>query len=242
MKKRSPKSPRFSLEEGLKALTTLSEKIGTEAVDREKVAELLGYSSLNGPARGLLAAMVGYGLLERRPFKISPLGHALLENMESLPMRRRAALSPRVFRMMFRRARDIAPQELIQRMIKHGFTEKGANRAVEVFAENKAFAKLDEMTVEPGPEGKRGGRKGPKGQRRGPGRDGKEKCGKGPRGERREGRPHGRPRHMGPPPAAVFRVPVGAGNDAELRFFGQRPSKQSIGALRKYLDLIESEL
>jgi|GEM_PF-1776511 len=241
MNKRSPKFPKISLELCLESLGKISNDIPSEGVPKEKIAEFLGYKSLNGPARTMLASLVGYGLLERRPFKISPLGQALLENGQSLPFRRRAALKPKVYRMMFRRARDLSQEDLANRLMENRFTEEGAKRAVEVFAENRAFAQLDDM--DPANERDKRphagpGRKNRKGRRHGKGMDPGQ--GMGPRGNGRG--PGRRPGRMCRPPAAVFRVPVGAGHDAELRFFGGRPKAESLNALRKYLDLIETTL
>jgi len=224
------------------SLGKIAKNIPAEGVPKEKIAELLGYNSLNGPARTMLASLVGYGLLERRPFKVSALGQALLEDAESLPSRRRAALMPKVYRMIFRRARDVAPEDLAKRLTEHRFTEEGAKRAVEVFTENRAFAQLDDMDPTAVPGKGSGAGRGQKGRRSGMGR--KRGMGPGGKGMGPGGKGRG-PRGRGAmcrPPAAVFRVPVGEGKDAELRFFGGRPKTESIHALRKYLDLIESTL
>jgi len=224
----------------METLNKIAKDIPEEGVAKEKLAELLGYKSLNGPARALLASLVGYGLLSRRPFKISPLGQTLLENGEALPARRRAALMPKVYRMIFRRAKGLPGEEIAKRLMKHRFTEEGAKRAVEVFNENYAFAQLDSMDPAKVPGGGPKGRRARMGKRgQGPNRPGMQ-SGPGRRG-RGQG-PHGPRRRPGPPPSAMFRVPVGEGKDAELRFFGGRPDSASIDALRKYLQLIESTL
>jgi hypothetical protein len=130
---------------------------------REAFLAALGYASPHGAAMKTLAALRGYGLVERRPgeLRISALGLDLLkpEGAEShLPLLRRAALSPRMFRKIWRWARDLAAPEIEEMLLLRGFTEKGAEKASTVYAANSRFARLDEMETEPDFPAERGGR------------------------------------------------------------------------------------
>ena len=62
---RSPSYPSMSLDAAIKAVRQIEKRYRTAAVDRTDAANLLGYSSLSGPANQALAALAHYGLLER---------------------------------------------------------------------------------------------------------------------------------------------------------------------------------
>ena len=62
---RSPSYPSMPLAAAIKAVREIEKRYRSAAIDRKDAANLIGYSSLSGPANQALAALAHYGLLER---------------------------------------------------------------------------------------------------------------------------------------------------------------------------------
>jgi hypothetical protein len=61
---RSPNYPQLSLPDAIEKVRTIYKAQHTAKADQQKVAELLGYRSLNGRSMGVLSALKKYGLLQ----------------------------------------------------------------------------------------------------------------------------------------------------------------------------------
>lgn len=61
---RSPNYPQLSLEDALQRVKKVHEAEQNHKADREVIAKVLGYSSLNGTSLTMIGALNRYGLLE----------------------------------------------------------------------------------------------------------------------------------------------------------------------------------
>lgn len=111
---------------------------------------------MHGRAVKVFAALRAYGLIERQKesgeekiFKLSSSALKMIKNEFSAPgvlkELQYAALSPLLFRQLFKNARSDSEEQLIALLQNRGFTEGGATRAAKVFRQNFEFAKLEEL-------------------------------------------------------------------------------------------------
>ena len=156
---RSPRFPFIPLEKAIKRLQKINDALGKseQPFNREQVMKALGYSGPSGAAMKTGAAMFAYDLLERVDsekggVKISEVGRKLLETKDEtvrLSLLRRAALSPLMFRNVWRNARHCTREELEELLLVRGFTKGGAKRASRIYFRNSQLAELSELEVEP---------------------------------------------------------------------------------------------
>ncbi len=156
MKERSPRFPFTPLAEALEHLNQLQAATSEPPLSLEAAITALGYSGPNGAAVKVLAAMAGYGLINKRKneVELTATGRAILEAPESDPearlqLLRQAALSPPMFLRIWRRARHLNREDLEKRLLERGFTDGGAKRASEVYSANSELAQLKELDMEP---------------------------------------------------------------------------------------------
>ena len=165
-KRRSPKFPFVSIAELIPHLPALRELKNNNNLNRESAMKVLGFESRSGSAWRTIAALHAYHFVERGEdgIEITSLGNSLADNPEAHEALQTAALSPLVFRSIWRNARHASEEELTRLLEGRGFTEEGASRAATVYRENADLAGLDDLTVEPvdlperpGPRGRKQG-------------------------------------------------------------------------------------
>ncbi|MCB1062655.1 MAG: hypothetical protein KDN20_07020 [Verrucomicrobiae bacterium] len=170
---RSPRFPFVPLAEAIDALVKLDAAIQSGAApNRATFLEALGYRSEHGGAMKFFAALRGYHLIAPNPgeqpgIRVTDLGRQLLDAEKSasrLPQLRRAALSPPMFRRIWRKARHFSENELVELLLLRGFTDGGARRAAGVYRANSEFAKLEDLNLEPDLPSQRESRGGPERQ------------------------------------------------------------------------------
>jgi hypothetical protein len=81
-KARSPQYPALSLEEAISHVSTIFKKFDKQSLDREAVADAIGYKVISGKAQAALSALVKYGLLtyEGASYKLTKI--SLMLNQE----------------------------------------------------------------------------------------------------------------------------------------------------------------
>ncbi len=151
---RSPRFPFISLEEALIHLGKLSPSLNGGPVSAPEAVEALGYSGPHGGAVKVLAAMAAYDLIlkQRGMVSLTATGQALAKHPEGedqAALLRRAALSPMPFRRIWRRVRNLTWEEQVKSLVDNGFTENGAERAIQVYHANSQLAGLAELEEEP---------------------------------------------------------------------------------------------
>ncbi|MCB1237897.1 MAG: hypothetical protein KDM91_22720 [Verrucomicrobiae bacterium] len=160
MKERSPKFPFIPLSEAVAALRKIDGAIRSgQPFTRPTLLEALGFASEHGGAVKTIAALRGYHLIagkgpEQPGLRITDLGRRLLDAGaevagDRLSDFRRAALWPPMFRRIWRRARHLTEDELVDLLRLRGFTDTGAARAASVYMANSAYARLEELNIEP---------------------------------------------------------------------------------------------
>ncbi len=154
LKPRSPKFPFIRLERALSFLPKLVQLETSGKLNRITAIKAMGYASFHGAAAKVFAALHAYDLIARTDdaLVVTETGRALAEaktEKEKLPFLQRAALSPLVYRNIWRRARNSSQEELSALLRERGFTEKGATRAARIYRKNSVLAQLEELDVEP---------------------------------------------------------------------------------------------
>tara|TARA_R110002096_G_scaffold27831_13_gene84649 strand:- start:4953 stop:5711 length:759 start_codon:yes stop_codon:yes gene_type:complete len=155
-KPRSPRFPFIPLEEAVSHLQKLSEcqTDPSQPMKRPEILKAFNYGSFHGAAIKTIAALRAYDLLEKQGdgIGISAVGRGLLaaESEEAkLDLLQRAALSPLMFRRIWRRARHCSRDELKEQLLERGFTEPGAKRASRIYRQNNKLAALQTLELEP---------------------------------------------------------------------------------------------
>ena len=138
---RSPNYPQVELPEAINLVRKVFKDEAQNYAPREVVAELLGYSSVNGASDKKVSAITAYGLLDRnaeRELRVSDLAVRILhpedenEKMEALS---EAALSPNLFREISEKWPDTPPSDshLKSYLIRQGFNQNSVDQVVSVY-------------------------------------------------------------------------------------------------------------
>lgn len=148
---RSPKYPFISLQSAIGILPKLAELKSGAKLNRFEVIKLLGFDSFSGQAARTFAAFRAYHLIAPSPDgpRLTAVGRSLIDNPGDLESLQVAALSPGVFRRIWRRARNASEAELVELLLERGFTADGAGKAASIYRENAGLARLDSLEVEP---------------------------------------------------------------------------------------------
>lgn len=156
MKNRSPRFPFIPLEEAVDILRKLKafQNDPGKPLKRPEMLKALDYASFHGAAVKTIGALRAYDLLVKQDdgVVISETGRKILAAKSDDDRRahlQRAALSPLIFRMLWRRARHCTQAEHAALLEERKFTEQGAKRAGRIYRENDQFAALHSIEVEP---------------------------------------------------------------------------------------------
>lgn len=147
---RSTPYPVMTLEDAAGRLKQLHDSMGLGGeYKRETVASGIGYSTITGTSARAVAALVQYGLLTRDKdnYSISELGQRyLVPNTDNdVPSAmREAALSPRLFKQVFKEFEGQVLPKLIANILvtKYGVQSKVAPSVVKLFLSTVTYAGL----------------------------------------------------------------------------------------------------
>lgn len=146
--RRSPNYPLLSLEEALPRVGKIYKAENSHKADREVIAKVLGYSSLNGTSLGLIGALNRYGLLEadKDGLKVSNDAVDILVLPEEAPERlealQRCALEPPVFADLYSSYGENLPSDGNIRhylVTKKNFLQKAADEVIRIYRKNQEF-------------------------------------------------------------------------------------------------------
>lgn len=148
---RSPRYPFIDLQCAVDLLSKLSGLKNGNKLNRGEVLKLLGFDSFSGQAARTFAALRAYHLIAPSPEgpRLTGIGRVLIDNSGDLESLQIAALSPGVFRRIWRRARNASEEELVELLMERGFTAEGALKAASIYRKNAVLAQLDPLEVEP---------------------------------------------------------------------------------------------
>lgn len=145
---RSPSYPNFSLEQALKRVEAAYEADRMNALDRESLAQHIGYSGLSGAADKAIATLQQYGLVEKvskGEVRVTRLAVDCLypdpnsSNAESL---REAAFSPELFAHLIARFEAVPSETTLRSYLKReGFLERAINPAVSAYLDTCSYLK-----------------------------------------------------------------------------------------------------
>lgn len=169
---RSPNYPAIDIGRAIERLRTLYNKERQHAMPAIQAVKHWGYSSLNSPGGGQLAALARFGLLDdegtkdERRVKVTDLGVKILAHPDMAEREsavRHAAMLPAVHQEMWQKYGTELPSEdnlkwfLTQ---ERGFSENGAKDFIKEYLATIDFAKLDSepsvVTAEPTPDAELG--------------------------------------------------------------------------------------
>ena len=147
-RQRSPNYPSIGLGEAIKRLAALWEREKQTPVSDEGAAQAMGYKGLSGPSRTLLSALRKYGLIEDvgRELRVSERGIKIarpLSDSERQDAINDAALAPELFREIRDAYPDASDDNITARLVRQGYSEDGASRAVSAYRDTMGLAKLD---------------------------------------------------------------------------------------------------
>lgn len=149
-KERSRSYPVLDLGLAYEILVVRLARLGSSRLDREALAEILGYSSAGGGiAARKISALVQYGMLDYRDdlYELSPRAHRLQSfeagSEEFLTAVRVALEKPALFKSILARYRPLGriPEDLARVLTEHyGITARASEDAEAVFIRSAQFA------------------------------------------------------------------------------------------------------
>jgi len=148
---RSPNYPQLELQEAVDLVRKIFDDAGQNFAPRNVVAEILGYSSVNGSSEKKVSAIKAYGLLDRnaeRELRVSDLAVKILhpENeQEEAAALREAALTPNLFQEINEKWPDKLPSDANLRsyLIRRGFNQNAVEQVNKVFRSAMSVANLE---------------------------------------------------------------------------------------------------
>lgn len=143
-KTRSPNYPAISLREAIDLVSKLHQAEGRSPVDAYGAVSALGYQGLSGASRTKLSGLRKFGLVEDTTagLRVSDLAMAILRPRtpdEERAALRTAATTPTLFRDLAEYP-DASDGNLVNRLMREGFTESGAKLAVASYRETMSLA------------------------------------------------------------------------------------------------------
>jgi hypothetical protein len=219
---RSPNYPSISLGEAIDSARKLYKAEKRSAMTPEVAARSMGYNALHGPARSRIGSLRKYGLLDRTSdgLQLSEVAVTILfppSDEEKAAALQAAALRPELFRELAALP-GASDANLIGRLVRQGFTAAGAKTAVASFRATISLAPSGEEVYDS--------------------TESEEE-------ELVEYTPPARDRKPSPPfdeqqiKGQSFVFPLANGVMVQLSVSGGTLSKQGMGMLRKYLDVVE---
>jgi hypothetical protein len=153
-RKPSPNYPRMTLSDSLDRIRRVYKHQQTHPATPEVIAQALGYSTLNGASKGVIATLKQYGLLETAGsgLRVSDQSISILELPEGDPDRRRSLatimLNPAVCADLNRGFGEELPANAKLVLVKKGFTPKAADEIVRIYRANVQFVLIDRADSE----------------------------------------------------------------------------------------------
>ncbi len=146
-KQRSPNYPAISLAEALIRLKPIYAKQRRYPAPRAVLAQLMGYSSLNGASATIVSALSKYGLLEGHgdDLRVSELGQDLMLHRKGDPEYTEALQAAAFMPAFFRELRDQYPRglpsehSLRANLVKRGFNPKAIDSAIRAYRDTIEF-------------------------------------------------------------------------------------------------------
>jgi len=145
---RSVAYPGVALSDAIEFTERLRNSMGKGPYSRDQVAKALGHPKLSGPAARKVAALVHYGLLERtgNTYSQGQLAQEIyvpLSEEQKMEAIQRAALTPKLFSMLYTRyAGQALPSMLPNIIVRDGVSEGVADEVSKTFVETLTFANL----------------------------------------------------------------------------------------------------
>jgi hypothetical protein len=149
-KTRSPNYPATSLPDAVERVRQVFETEHRTPIAKEALAEVLGYSGLNGASLRVIAALSSYGLLEHvdGDYRVSDLAMQVLHpetDTERAAALKEALKSPSLFAELLERYGNSTPgkENLRTYLVRRGFSTKAANAASSAYLDSVEFALSD---------------------------------------------------------------------------------------------------
>jgi hypothetical protein len=146
--RRSPNYPQISLRDAIGRVNKIYKAENSHRANKEVIAKVLGYSSLNGTSLTMIGALNRYGLLEADGdgLKVSCDAVDILVLPEGEPVRvealQKCAFEPRVFADLHTNFGENLPSDANLRhylVTKQDFLEKAADEVIRIYRENVEF-------------------------------------------------------------------------------------------------------
>lgn len=138
----SPSYPSLALPDAVEAVRKIEAAYRGSPADRVDAAKLLGFSGATGPSNMALAALAGYGLVERAGkgmLRVTPLARSILhpsDENERVTGLRAAALTPRLYQEIRDQFPDLpVPPEggIVTYLNRRGFNPNAVPTAAKAF-------------------------------------------------------------------------------------------------------------
>ena len=146
---RSPSYPNFSLEQALSRIEKAYEQDRTNTLDRETLANHIGYSGISGASDKAIATLFQYGLIEKvskGEVQVSRLAVDCLypdPDEGNAAALQEAAFNPELFAHLKERFPDRPSESALKSYLKReGFVERAINPAVSAYLETCSFLEL----------------------------------------------------------------------------------------------------
>lgn len=145
-KNRSRNFPRIALSDAQELIEKLYAKAGQREVRPISAVDAMGYNSLNGRSRTVLAAVKAYGLTRngKDSVQVSSLGLRIIRpknDEDGASARREASFTPPVFSEIREKFGDLSENMLAKELLhEDGFSEEAANSASAIYHKNLSYS------------------------------------------------------------------------------------------------------
>lgn len=148
---RSPNYPQVELQDAVDLVRTIFDNETQNFAPREVVAELLGYSSVNGASEKKVSALTAYGLLDRnsdRELRVSDLAMKVLhpeDEREEAEALAEAARTPNLFQEINEKWSENQPSDANLRsyLIRRGFNQNSVDQVIKVYRSAMRLANVE---------------------------------------------------------------------------------------------------
>ncbi len=153
-RQRSTAYPQIPLKEAVEYSAELLKNYASSGFDRESAAEIMGHSTLSGPAACKVAALVHFGLIERKgsAYKIADLTKRIcnpLDEREKQEALLEAVNAPKLFMTLIEEYGGKAVPPALNHVVSrnHGINPKVADKVVQLFKDSTEFAGVYENGI-----------------------------------------------------------------------------------------------
>ena len=153
-KSRSRRYPSMALEQAIERIEKAYDADRQNTIDRETMAQHIGYSGISGASDQAIGTLTQYGLIERAgkgEMRVSSIAIDILHpepGQNSAEAMKQAAFHPTVFRELFEKFPTLPSESGLRSYLKReGFLDRAVNLIAAAYRENWVYLEANGLTL-----------------------------------------------------------------------------------------------